>query len=135
MVQHFDVFWDENPTETGDYTFHAHLHQSNPAEEDWTSLSPYLDGNLNRLSKTPTRLPHSLVVLYLNMIISRTISSPGILFSTFPGGMNLLLLIQCLVTHLPSMMEVPWPNSLLERTLECVMLMEHKLETVHQQTL
>ena len=94
-----------------------------------------LDGNLSRISKTPTRLPHSLVVLYLNMITSRNISSPGILFSTFPGGMNLLLLIQCLVTHLPSMMVLPWPNSLFERTLECVMLIEHKPETVHQQTL
>ena len=27
-------FWDSIPTETGEHTFHARLHQSNPAEED-----------------------------------------------------------------------------------------------------
>ena len=72
------------------------------------------------LSKTPTRLPQGLEVLSHNVIASRSISSPGImflafpggmnlgiLFSTFAGGMNLLLLVQYLVTHLPSMMEVP----------------------------
>ena len=117
VVQHLDVVWDSSPTETGEHTFHAYLHQSNPAEEDWKSLGPFLDGNLNRLSKAPTRLPQCLEVPFHNMIISRSISSPGILFSTFPGGMNLLLLIQSLVTCLPSMMEAPWPRSLLERTL------------------
>ena len=70
-----DVFWDSSPTEPGDHTFHAHLHQSNPAEEDWKSVR------------------------------------------TFPGGMNLLLLIQSLVIHLPSMKAVPWSSSLLERIL------------------
>ena len=78
---------------------------------------PFLDGNINRLSKTPTRLPHVLEVLSLNMITSRKASSPAILFSTFPGGINLLLLILSLVTHLPSMMEVPWPSTSLERIL------------------
>ena len=72
-----------------------------------------LDGNLNRLSKPPTRSPHTLEVLSLNLIISRNILSPGILFSTFPGGMNLLLLILSLLMHLPSMMEVPWHNDTL----------------------
>ena len=35
----------------------------------------------------------------------------------FPGGMNMLLLIQSLVPHLTSMMEAPWSSSLLEKTL------------------
>ena len=91
VVQHLDVFWDSSPTETGEHTFHAHLHQTNPSQ--------------------------GLDVLSLNMVFSRNVSSPGTLFSTFLGGMNLLLLILSLVTHLPSMMELPWPNSLLERTL------------------
>ena len=76
-----------------------------------------LDGNLNRSSKTPTRLPQGLEVLSHNMITSRSISSPQILFLTLSEGMNLLLQIQSLVTHLPSMVEVPLSASLSERTL------------------
>ena len=34
-------FWDSRSTESGEHTFHAHLHQSNPTEEDWKSLRPY----------------------------------------------------------------------------------------------
>ena len=35
--------WDSSPTETGEYIFHAHLHHSNPAEEDWKSLRTYFE--------------------------------------------------------------------------------------------
>ena len=35
-----DVFWHSSPTETGEHTFHTHLHQTNPAEVDWKSLRP-----------------------------------------------------------------------------------------------
>ena len=41
MGQHLDVFWDSCPVETGEYTFHAYLHESNPAEQDWKLLRPY----------------------------------------------------------------------------------------------
>ena len=41
VVQHLDVFWDSSPAEAGEHTFHAYLHESNPAEQDWKSLSPY----------------------------------------------------------------------------------------------
>ena len=41
VVQHLDGFWDSGLTETGEHTFHTHLHQNNPAEEDWKSLRPY----------------------------------------------------------------------------------------------
>ena len=116
-IQHLDGFGDSSPSETGEHTFHAHLHQSNPAVEDLKSLSPILDGNQNKLSKTPTKSPHSLEVLSLNMITSRSLLSPGTLFSTSPRGMNLLLLTQSLVTCLSSIMEVPWPDSLLESIL------------------
>ena len=34
-------FWDSSPTEIGEHTFYSHLHQSNPAEDDWKSLRPY----------------------------------------------------------------------------------------------
>ena len=41
VVQHLEVFWDPSHIETGDYPFHAHLHKSNPAEDNWKSLRPY----------------------------------------------------------------------------------------------
>ena len=41
MVQHLDVFWESSPAETGEHTFHAHLHQSNSVEVDWKSLWLY----------------------------------------------------------------------------------------------
>ena len=50
------------------------------------------------------------------MITSRSTSSPGILFSTSPEDMSLLPLTPSSVTHQPSMMVVPWPNSLLAET-------------------
>ena len=60
------------------------------------------------------------------MITSRTISSPGTLFSTSPDEMSLLPLTPFSVTHQPSMMVVPWPNTLLEETPWYVMLMASK---------
>ena len=41
MVQQLNVFWDSNSTETGEHTFHIHLHESHHAEQDWKSLRPY----------------------------------------------------------------------------------------------
>ena len=35
-------FWNSVPAETGELTFHAYLHESNPAEQDWKSLGPYI---------------------------------------------------------------------------------------------
>ena len=34
VVVHLEVFWDSSPVETGESTFHAYLHESNPAEQD-----------------------------------------------------------------------------------------------------
>ena len=41
MVQKLNVFWDSNPTESGQHTFHTHLHKCNLAEQDWKSLRPH----------------------------------------------------------------------------------------------
>ena len=60
------------------------------------------------------------------MIISRSTSSLGILSSTSLDGMSLLPLTPYSVTHQPSMMVVPWPNSLLEEIPWYVMLMASK---------
>ena len=40
MVQQLNIFWDSNPTESGDHTFHTHLHESSHADQDWKSLRP-----------------------------------------------------------------------------------------------
>ena len=41
VVQHQELFWDSGPADTGEHTFHAYLHESNPAEQDLKSLRPY----------------------------------------------------------------------------------------------
>ena len=41
VAHQLNVFWDSNPTESGEHTFHTHLHESNHAEQDWKSLRPY----------------------------------------------------------------------------------------------
>ena len=41
VVQHLNIFWDSTPTQSGEHTFHTHLHESNHAEQDWKSLRPY----------------------------------------------------------------------------------------------
>ena len=40
MVQQLNIFWDSNPTESGDHTSHTHLHESSHADQDWKSLRP-----------------------------------------------------------------------------------------------
>ena len=34
VVQQLNVFWDSNSTESGEHTFHTHLHENNHAEQD-----------------------------------------------------------------------------------------------------
>ena len=116
VVQHLDIFWDSSLQRLGSILFMPISTRAILLRKIGNHSGLILDGNLNRSSKRPTGLPQGLEVLSHNMVMSRSISSPGILFSTFPGGLNLLLLIQSLVTHLPSMMEVPSPSCLLERT-------------------
>ena len=41
MVQQLNIFWDSNPTESGEHTFHTHLCESSHADQDWKSLRPY----------------------------------------------------------------------------------------------
>ena len=61
------------------------------------------------------------------MITSRSILNPGTLSSASPDEMRLLPLTPFSVTHQPSMMVVPWPNSLLEEIPWYVMLMASNL--------
>ena len=105
VVQHLNVFWDSIPIESGDHTFHADLLQTNTAEEDWNLSGLILDGNLNKIYKINTRLPEGLEVLSLK----KHFKSRNAVFN-IPRRNDP-------VTQLPSMMEVPWHISFLERTL------------------
>ena len=76
---------------------------------------PILVGNQNKSSKTLTRSHPDLEAPSQDMITSRSISSPGILFSISLDEMSLLPLILYSVAPQPSMMVVPLPNSLLAK--------------------
>ena len=88
---------------------------------------PILVGSLNKSSRIPTKSPQDLEAPFKDMITSRSISNPGTLSSTSPDEMRLLPLTPFSVTHQPSMMVVPWPNSLLEEIPWYVMLMASNL--------
>ena len=90
MVQQLNVVWDSNSTESGEHTFHTHLHGSNHAEHDWKSLRPYFGWQSEKviqdtykvMSRFGGTIPHHD---YLKNILNQEI-----LFSTSPEGMSLL---------------------------------------------
>ena len=127
-IQTLNIFCDLPSLPPGEPTTYAHLHDSNPAEEDWESLRPILVGSLNKSSRIPTKSLQGLEAPFQDMITSRSISSPGTLSSTSQDEMRLLPLIPSSVTPQPSMMVVPWPNSFLEETLWYVMSMASNLK-------
>ena len=130
-IQTLNIFCDLPSLPPGEPTTYAHMHDSNPAEEDWKPLRPYFGWQSEQViksSRIPTRSHQDLEAPSHKMITSRSTSSPGILFSTFPGEMSLLPLTPSSVTHQPSMMVVLWPNSLLDETLWYVMPMASKLK-------
>ena len=127
-IQTLNIFCDLPSLTPGEPITHAYLHDSNPAEEDWKHSDPILVGNLSKSSRIPTRSHQDLEAPFHNMITSRSTSSPGILLSTSPEEMSLLPLTPSSVTHQPSMMVVPWPNSLLEETPWYTMPMVSKVK-------
>ena len=94
MVQGLNIFWDSNPTESGEHTFHTHLHESNHADQDWKSLRPYFGWQSEQViqdtykvtSRSGGTIPHHD---YL-----KNISNQEILFSISPEGMGLLPLTE-----------------------------------------
>ena len=68
VVQHLDIFWDSIPTEIGEHTFHAHLHQSNPAEKDWKSLRPYFGWHSEQVIEDTYKVTSRNGDTVLNMI-------------------------------------------------------------------
>ena len=56
MAQHFNIFWDSSPTESGEHTFRAHLYQTNLAEVDWKSLRPYFGWQSEQVIQNTTKV-------------------------------------------------------------------------------
>ena len=114
----WEIFWDSSLAETAEHIFHAHLYQSNPAEEDWKSLGPYFGWQSEQVIQD---------IYKVTSMFGGTVPQPDYLKKYFKSRNPLfniprrnepvaMLLTQSLLTHLPSMMEAPWPSSLLERT-------------------
>ena len=127
-IQTLNIFCDLPSLPPGEPITHAYLHDSNPAEEDWTSLRPYFGWQSEKVIKDTYQVTSRFEAQFHNMITSRSTSSPGILFTTSPDEMSLLPLTPSSVTHQPSMMVVPWPNSLLGETPWYVMPMASKVK-------
>ena len=91
MVQQLNIFWDSNPTESGEHTFHTHLHESNHDEQDWKSLRPYfglqseqvIQDTYKVTSKFGGTIPH-------HDYLKKHFKSRNPVFS-IPEGMSLLL--------------------------------------------
>ena len=127
MVQQLNIFSDSNPTESGEHTFHTHLHESNHAEQDWKSLRPYFGWQSEQVIQETYKVTSRLGGTTPHHDYLKNISNQEILFSISPGVMSLLPQTPSSVTHLLSMMEVPWHDSLVARILWYVMHMGSKV--------
>ena len=127
-IQTLNIFCDLPSLPSGEPITHASLHDSNPAEEDWTTLRPYFGWQSEQVIKNTYKVTSRFGGTIPQHDYLKKHSSPGILFSTFPGEMSMLPLTPSSVTHQPSMMVVLWPNSSLDKTLWYVMPMASKLK-------
>ena len=100
-IQTLNIFCDIPSLPSGESITHAHLHETNPAEEEWQSLRPYFKWQSEQVIKDTKKSDQDLEASSHNMIISRNTSCPGTLFSASLDEMNLLPLIPSSVTHQP----------------------------------
>ena len=82
VVQHLDVFLDSGPAETGEHTFHAYLHEGNPAEQDWKSLRPYFGWQSEQVIQSTYKVTPRFGGTVPQHDYWKNISSPEILSST-----------------------------------------------------
>ena len=73
-----NIFCDLPSLPPGEPITHVHLHDSNPAEEDWKSLRPYFGWQSEQVIKDTYQVHQDLEAQSHNMITSRSTSSPGI---------------------------------------------------------
>ena len=123
-AQKLNIFWDPHPTESGEHTFHTQLHESNYAEEDWKSLKPYFGWQSEQViqdtykvtSRFGDTIPHS-------DYLKKHFKSRNPVFN-IPRRNEPDATAPSSVIHQPSMMEVQWHNSLLEKIFWYVMPLE-----------
>ena len=123
VIQQLNVFWDSNSTESGEHTFHTHLHESNHAVQDWKSLRPYFGWQ----SETVIQDTYKVTSRFGGLIPHHDYQKKH--FKSRNPVFNIPRRNESVatVTHLLSMMEVPWPNFLLARILWYVMHMRSKV--------
>ena len=128
-------FWDSSPTETGEHTFHAHLHHTNPAEEDWNSLRLYFGWQSEQVIQNTYKVTSWIGGSVPHHDYLKNLSSAGILFSIFPGAMSLLLLMLSFMTSAINDGSTVAQFFVTKGTSVCDVYGIQKLETVHQHTL
>ena len=97
-IQTLSIFCDLPSFPPGETTTYAHLHDSNPAEEDWKSLRPYFGWQSEQVIKDTYKVTSRFGGTIPDMITSRNISNPGTLSSTSPDEMRMLPLTPSSVT-------------------------------------
>ena len=125
-IQTLNIFCDLPSLPPGEPTTYAHLHDSNPVEEDWESLRLYFGWQSEQVIKDTYKVTSRFGgTIPRHDYLKKHFKSRNPVFN-IPDEMSLLPLTPFSVTHQPSMMVVPWPNSLLEETPWYVMLMASK---------
>ena len=125
-IQNLDIFCDFPSLPPGEPTTYAHLHDSNPAEEDWESLRPYFGWQSEQVIKDTYKVTSRFGgTIPRHDYLKKHFKSRNPVLS--PDETRMLPLTPFSVTHQPSMMVVPWPNSLLEEIPWYVMLMASNL--------
>ena len=127
-IQTLNIFCDLPSLRPGEPITHAHLHDSNPAEEDWKSLTPYFGWQSEHVIRDTYKVTSRFEgTIPQHDYLKKHFKSRNPVFN-IPEEMSLLPLTPSSVTHQPSMMVVPWPNSLLEETPWYVMPMASKVK-------
>ena len=128
-IQTLNIFCDLPSLPSGEPITHANMHDTIPAEEDWPSLRPYFGWQSEQVIKETYKVTSRLGgTIPRHDYLKKHFKSRNPA-SIFLGEMNLLPLILSSVIHQPSMMVVPWPNSLLAKTPWYVMPMASKVKS------
>ena len=127
-IQTLNIFCDLPSLPPGEPITHAHLHDSNPAEEDWKSLRPGFGWQSEQVIKDTYQVTSRFGdTIPQHDYLKKHFKSRNPVFN-IPRRNELLPLTPSSVTPQPSMMVVPWPNSLLEETPCYVIPMASKVK-------
>ena len=127
-IQTLNIFCDLPSLPPGEPITHVHLHDRNSAEEDWKSLRPYFGWQSEQVIKNTYQVTSRFGgTIPQHDYLKKHFKSRNPVFN-IPEDMSLLPLTPSSVKHQPSMMVVPWPNSLLAETLWYAIPMASKVK-------